>query len=481
MRGGGSRPLLTHGHRLLRVGVPLTLTALLLLTCTAPALASSSGVSDFQVITTGAAAQLSAVQDPPNFGPFADGIVDSTLGYVAGDFETGGDSSAQAAAFYPGNLVAQGPALFCSQVVPDIPGASCPGQLAAFNYPLLAQASYPTSPSATAPAGSHPIGGGAFPVAATPARSQAEAGVSSDSSATSLLGATGFPATPVAVTVGSASSLEQVQTVGDVARATVTTLLSNITIGGILHVGSLRSVDTVAVKTGGVVEDSPRTLLADVTLAGQAATIDSSGVHVAGHNGPALLRRLSAQGITVTALDANRLDQAGVARSSATGLEIDFTQPLNTGQQPPALPQPLPSVCANDLGFPCGVPDPNATYSGQLLLGQAGIAASAEPGINLSFNFALPSAGGSGSTFASPAGTGPSVGSAAPFTAGTQAALPQPSGAPAPGGSVGGLPGVLVALSRLQLKFLYEVLALGAAFLFAAWRASVAVGSRRGR
>lgn len=480
MPEGGIGPPLARGRRLLRLGCLLSLVAFLVLQAGTPALAGGS--SDFQVLTTGAAEQLSAAQNPPNFGPFADGIVDATLGYVAGDFESGGDSSGQSAAFYPGNLVAQGPALFCSEVVPDIPGASCPNQLADFTYPLLAQASYPTAPSASAPAGDQSLGGGIFPVSATPGRSQAQASATGDSSQTAVIDAAGLTGTPVAVTVGSASSLEQIRTAGSEAQATVITSLSDITIGGILHIGSLRSVDTVIVSTTGVLKDSPSTRIADATVAGQQATIDSSGVHVAGHNGPALVHRLSAQGITVTLASATRSDQAGVARSTTAGIEVDFAEPLNTGQQPPPLPQPVPSICANDLGFPCGVPDPNATYSGALLLGQAGIAASAEPGINLSLNFPLPSAGAAATSLPGTAGAAGSNVSASVTGGSSSLVTPPPSGsAPAVGAGRGGARSLLAQLSRLRLQSLYAVLALGAIVLLAAWRATAALSWRRPR
>lgn len=445
--------------------------------------ASGGGTSDFQIMTAAAAAQLSATQNPPNFGPFANGIVLATLGYAVGDFASGGDSSAGAAAFYPGNLVAQGPALFCQEVVPDIPNASCPPQVGNFSYPLLAEASYPTSPKASTDAGTGPVGGNGLPAAATPAPAAAAATADGNSSDTSLARGLFFTGTPAAVAIRSAHSTETSTTTSDTATVTVTTTLTDLTVGGILTIGQLQSSDTVVVHSTGSVTDRPETSVTGVTLAGQPASIDQSGVHVAGTTGPALVRQLSAHGITVSLVGTSRQDGDAAARSTATGLVVNFTEPVATGQAPPQLPQPVPTVCGQ-LGFPCGIPDPNATYAGQLVLGAVGVAVGAEPAINLNLNFVLPGAGlgtgGLGGTAASPAPlVAPVPGGSAPAT---QANLP--AGGPPQGAApetAGGFRGTLDTLTGAVLDRVYIALALGAALLFLAWRAAVTIAARRAR
>lgn len=457
--------------------VSLALLAPAALLSSPTARAAGGGPSDFQIMTAAAAAQLSATQNPPNFGPFANGIVDATLGYATGDFATGGDSSAGAAAFYPGNLVAQGPSLFCQEVIPDIPGASCPGQLANFSYPLLAQASYPTAPRGSAGAGTGPVGGKGLPAAATPAPASATASASGNSSDTSLARGLFFTTTPAAVSVGSASSTETSAATSESAAVTVTTTLKNVTIGGLLRIATLKTADSVVVNASGAVTDQPRTTLAGVTLAGQPASIDESGVHAAGRSGALLVRQLSAKGLTVSLVGTSRQDAAAAARSTATGVLVSFNLPLATGQAPPQLPGPVTSACGQ-LGFPCGIPDPNATYAGQLVLGAVGVAVGAEPAINLNLNLnlALPPTGLPGAG-ASTAGAAPAV---AP---GTVAAAPPAGAAPrvAATPAARGFAGTLDSLAGAMIDRVYIALALGAAAVFLLWRAAATLAARRAR
>src|SRR6059058_1540542 len=114
----------------------------------------------FQVQTAATALHLTLTQQPAS-SIITASLVDDATSYAASAFDSSGGSEAQAATFYPGNLVVQGPSLFCSQLFP------CPAQPPA--YPLLADASYPRRTSDAAAANQSPIGSGPFVV--TPASS----------------------------------------------------------------------------------------------------------------------------------------------------------------------------------------------------------------------------------------------------------------------------------------------------------------------
>jgi len=118
----------------------------------------------FQAQTAAAAVHLVLTQQPAN-SIITAGLVDDATAYAASAFDSGGGSEAQAASVFPGNLVVQGPALFCSQVF------TCPATPP--EYPLLADASYPRRGHAEASADQQPVGQG--PLVVTPSASTANA------------------------------------------------------------------------------------------------------------------------------------------------------------------------------------------------------------------------------------------------------------------------------------------------------------------
>ncbi|HVA60895.1 MAG TPA: hypothetical protein VNG13_10240 [Mycobacteriales bacterium] len=460
----------------------VALLAVLLSAAPARAERSSAGSLAFQVETAAAGVQFAAVQTPPNFGPIVSGLVDATSGYAAGLFQTGGDSDGQAAAFFPGNLVAQGPDLFCAEVVqPNSPPfPACPGPVATANYPLLAEANYPTRPAAhAAPAGT-PASGPA-PLAATPAAANATASATGDTGTSVADGLFALTGSGSAVSIGSETASETTTTDATAAHATVASVLSDVTIAGLVRIRSIRSVDVVTVPATGQPNDHPTVTVAGVTVAGQPATIDQSGIHVMGRDGPSLARALVSQHVTIREIGITRSDTTGFARSTASGLEVDFTVPADDQRipPPPQLPGAIQSICAM-TGFPCGIPNPAATYVGSMTLGAVGVAASTEPGLDFSLSFPLPaltatttSGAGSAGT-ANAAGPAGSLGSEPARTVGT--AAPQIAAAPR-----SGFAAVFDLLGRDALDRFYLVLAIGSSVLFLGWRAAMARATRSGR
>src|SRR3954471_19239420 len=257
-----------HGHIGRAAGVRVTravrrgllLPVLLLgLTPLAPATASGSAPPVYEVVATAVGAVTSSTQRPAA-SVVTGGLVDSTVGYASSALSSAGASASAAAAFYPGDLVATGPALLCSEFLP------CPFTPPA--YPLLAEASYPERPAGSADS-SAPIG-----TAKALAHEEATDGTAETTKASA-------PGTPVAVTVGAqiTSTRAWVDTTGAHVRSR--SALHDVVVGP-LHIASLRVADDVDVPLQGRPVDRPQVVVTGVTVAGQEASIDQTGVHLLG-------------------------------------------------------------------------------------------------------------------------------------------------------------------------------------------------------
>jgi hypothetical protein len=421
----------------------------------APVLASASPASadvQFQAQTLATAVHFSLTQEPAS-SIITASLVDDAAAYAAADFQTGGAIDAQSATVFPGNLVIQGPELFCTEVF------TCPAQPPA--YPLLADASYPRRSHDTATANQSSIGSGPFVVGPETASASATAGGSTSTTSTGsseLLGGT-----PAATSIGSAHAETVVTGSGSALQVHVASSASDISVAGLLHIGSVTSSDDIRLVAGRPVSDRPNIVVSGVTVAGVPASIDAGGIHVAGQDGPALGQKLTEHGITVRSIGATRSDGSGAARSDATGVEIDFSLPVSGT---PYIPNPLPPPFDQVPGV-----DANGTYVGRLTLGSVGAAAA----LNLTPTFNL---GGFG--LAPVAGTPGTPGiPGTPGRAGV--ALPGSTGLTAPGqppqvanGSPGLFRALLDSLSRRDGETIYLVIALGTVGMFLAWRGGVA-------
>jgi hypothetical protein len=392
-------------------------------------------------------------------------LFDDALAYAASDFDTGGSSEALAASAFPGRLVVQGPQLLCSQLFP------CPVEPP--SYPLLADASYPRRQHDTAPGGGQPMGSG--PVVVTPIAATAHAGSTDNAGQTSAGGVSLLTGTPGAVTVRTSTARTNVRSTAGGVDVHVETVLTDIDIGGIVHIGSIRAVDDIHLGAGSRPRDQPSITVTGVTAGGQAASIDSTGIHVAGKAGPSVTRRLSQHGISVRTVGAHRIDTRNSGRSEAAGVEVDVALPVSGL---PYVPNPLPPLPPPFDQVPAlpGV-NANGTYVGHVTLGAVGAAA----GHGREPVFAGSSTGRTGG--------GPPSQTGQPLTSGGQplaggdlvnglAATPtQPAPTIAPSQSM--LRSLQDLLSAGQLETLYAVLALGSFGLFIGWRATVLARRRQ--
>src|SRR3954468_2302928 len=253
-----------------------------------PAADAASADVFLQAQTTATAVHVTVTQQPAS-SIITASLLDDAVAYAAADYDSGGSSEALAAPAFPGRLVVQGPQLLCSEVF------DCPAAPPA--YPLLADASYPRRPRDTAAASGRPIGSGPFvvrPLAAGATASAAGNNGTTTGGETSVLSGT-----PGAVNVGTSSATSTVTEVGSGLHVQVASNLSDISIGEVVHIAAIRARDDITVKPGKRPRDVPTVTVTGVTVAGQPATIDERGVHVAGNNGPSVGQRLERSGVQV--------------------------------------------------------------------------------------------------------------------------------------------------------------------------------------
>ena len=416
-----------------------------------PAAADTS----FQVQTAATGVHFTLTQVPAS-SIITASLVDDATAYTAAAYDASGGSEAQAAALFPGNLVVQGPALFCTQVF------SCP--VTPPDYPLLADASYPRRQHAAATANQRPAGSGAF--VATPANATATATGDGEQAQTTSAKVSALGGSATAMSVGSSTSATKVTATASAVVVHVEAVASDIHVGGLLHIGSVVAVDDVTLRPHRLPTDSPHITVSGVTVAGVPASIDERGVHVAGHDGPSLAQKLAQRGVTVRSVGVDRRDTTSVARSVATGLDVTMSLPVSGL---PYVPNPLPAPFDQIPGV-----NANGTYVGHATIGAVGVVAgaNAEPGFSLGGVSPLGPAGGTAqqtaSTTGTPAAAAGVVGGAAP-------------GAVAPPALAGPRSGTFVPFLdgfRTDLADLYAVLAIGTALLFILWRGTVALRRR---
>ncbi|MBV9291431.1 MAG: hypothetical protein JO222_03190 [Frankiales bacterium] len=417
----------------------------------------------FRAQTAATAVHLVLTQQPAS-SLITASLVDDATAYVSASFDTGGASEALAAPAFPGRLVIQGPALLCTEVF------TCPAQPPA--YPFLADASYPRRAHDTSNVQGRPTGSGPFVV--TPLQATARAARSSNASSTRAGAVSMLAGTPGGVDVGSSQASSAVRAVGGRLLVHASSFVSDVTIAGLVHIGSVSAVDDVVLQRGKRPVDHPHILVSGVTVAGRPATIDETGVHVTGLKGPSVTQRLASHGVRIRTIGVHRTDTRLAGRSDATGLAIDAAIPVSGL---PYIPNPLPPLPPPFDQIPQlpGV-DANGTYVAHITLGSVGAVAGLanDRSIVIGGTSPLPPVPTSAPPPAPP-GTTPVAGGPPATVPGVTTGVPPTVAPPA-----GALRSFVDLLGRDVIEDLYAVLALGTLALFLGWRMTVA-GTHRQR
>lgn len=351
-------------------------------------------------------------------------VIHAELAYSTTTFGTTGASSARAASYYPGEGPLAAPALACAAA--PVCGAVSPP-----DYPLIAQAEFPTKPEAKATASGDEQAVG--PLTATPGVVTAKA---SSTGAVARVTASGAGLSGLTANDVYSSSSQQLQ--GGALVVTSEVVLSGVDLGGPLHVDQVRSTSVVRVFPDRVSTGSARTTVSGATVAGLPATISASGVSVqgqgdggaAGAAAQTALDALKASGVKARVLPPATLLTKGKAAASTGGLVVSLERDVE-GVNPPVP----------------GLPSLNRTYVGTFNVAAAGVTGFASP--TASFSTGVPpgtpagTVAGGGGTATAPGATGgetavPASGSdAAPASSSLPAAGPEtaPGATPSAPGS----------------------------------------------
>ena len=286
--------------------LPLTAALAVPTGARASALPEAFELSGVAVVT-----EVSSTQEPAA-SIITAGLVDATAGFASSALRDGGSAESIAAPVYPGDLVAGGPELLCQELIP------CPAAPPA--YPLAADAAYPTQPTAQTPG---PAGA---------ASGRATAGVTDTQAHVDGAAVAGLP-----FTWGAATAVTHSWVTPGAGHVVARSVVHDLTIGP-LHIDQLASTDLVDVPVSKPAVDRPSVEVTGVSLAGQSASIDEHGVHVAGQTAGQTAMSLEQQGLSVTLLGTSRQDSAGAARSAAGGLEVGVSVPVKGVPSIPNLP-----------------------------------------------------------------------------------------------------------------------------------------------
>jgi hypothetical protein len=270
---------------------------------------------------------------------------------------------ALAAPYYPGDIAADLGSLLQTFGAPPLP----------LNDTLLAESKYPTSPGYPShaafdepPTGTSPT---VFSSSADSSSSGGDAtGTLSDLALVDLTSLPALPGVPTTNTdslldVGNISSTNDISLGASSITSTATAQIKTLDIAGLIDVTDLASTAT-ATSNGSNGTPTATLHLGQVTVDGQNAYIDNTGVHVVGGTAPlagitpAQLQQtvdttLSQDGISVRVLDPKLTTTGAQASADAGGLVVSISHQFDVPFVPGEPTIPVPEL--GNVGLPAGV------------------------------------------------------------------------------------------------------------------------------
>lgn len=141
-------------------------------------------------------------------------------------------------------------------------------------------------------------------------------------------------ALPESLTVASGSAHATVRVEGDHVVSTVAQRLQGVVIAGVIDIGAIDSTVTTNAVSGRPGAAAGTLTVSGVTVAGQAATIDQSGIHLAGQTVPLpldqaaqVLQQLQQAGLSVKLLAPAQEVTAGHSGYDGAAIEVTETAP----------------------------------------------------------------------------------------------------------------------------------------------------------
>lgn len=288
-----------------RTGAGVALVALALCAVAVGATAPNAGAAVVRtetglggyLVAANAAPFKVQLDDPgvPIPRPAGTAIVEADPSYTEATINTGPVARATASSLWPGGLLGRGLPQLDSQL-PD--------------YPIKAEASYPGGQQAKA---------------------QSAGGIGMDAKAFGLdtvATASGSPdSVPGALQVGTVASQSRTTVVDDIAIGSAVSKASDVTLLGVIHVGSV--VSTVETRSDGTKgTSSGSTTVSGLTVMGQGYTVDDKGVHAGPQNVPLpglpgqVADPLTMLGLTIDPLIQTASTSGSGTTRSAKGLRI---------------------------------------------------------------------------------------------------------------------------------------------------------------
>ncbi|MHB8680632.1 MAG: hypothetical protein ACYDA2_00855 [Acidimicrobiales bacterium] len=414
--------------------------------------ADSSSGSGAQIIGYNVTAQGIGAQfgfNIPNLIPLPnENIIEADTPFARTIISSGQTFDAVGAGYYPGDILGNFGGLASEFLPPQFPN---PG-----NWPFMARAQYPKNPTypgdstfgVNPPAGS-PVAPSAF---SGLAHTDANGGHSTGTLANLVVGPGLAPGGADILQVGTLQSTSAVTIGASQVASEAHSIVRAISIAGMIDIASITS-DASSTSDGTTGTPVAALHLGQVTVAGQQAYIDATGIHLAGNGAPGgiptpaqvqqtLNATLAQDGISIRLLDPQQTTNGaeGIANSGGLVITIDhaFSVPfvntgaLSGGQVQPCINTDTIIPNQNIIGKIC-LPAGNYEAITSITLGLSSV----DNNANALTAISVP--GGSGSDLGSLGGGGndltlPSLASGTVTSPGT---LSGPGVATAPGGGTG--------------------------------------------
>jgi hypothetical protein len=298
------------------------------------------------------------------------------------------------APYYPGDIAANLGSLLAEFGAPPSAGGLNDTNLAHTQFPnspsAPSQASFGVSPSTGTPANpsifyssSHATasGGDATGVLSDFALDN----VGAAPAASSLLPSSSPTAAQSLVDVGNVSATDKVSLSDSSITSTATSQVNGIQIAGLVDVAGLTSTAN-ATSDGTTGTPTASLHMGQVTVNGESAYIDDTGVHITSTNAPAAIvtpaqlqqtvdSTLSQDGISIRLIDPKLTNQGAQASADAGGLAVSISHQLDVPFIPGEPTLPVPEL--GNTGLPAGLY--TVTTSMTFGLAQANVQANVAP------------------------------------------------------------------------------------------------------
>jgi hypothetical protein len=256
-----------------------------------------------------------------------DPLVDARYAHAQADVASGDQETAHGSILDPGALVQTLPYEFAANCPPPSPfpqqppPGGCP-QFPRWPFGADADAAHPEATGSVGGSSVGPLSFGAGEYNLSVAAGRA------------LASTTGGRVAVASLTVASGSSQSSVTAQGSTVVSQVTERLHGVVIDGVLDIAAIESTVTVRTGAGSPGASSGRLTVSGVTVAGQAASIDGSGIHIVGRSqalpiGPAeeALQQLERAGIAVRMLEPQQAAHAGYGSYDGAALQVTLASP----------------------------------------------------------------------------------------------------------------------------------------------------------